>query len=114
MKQKWWRIIFGYRGSVRWQHFIRITPESRQWSDGLLGEITQVSESRLNETMWQSGNKLDCVTLPRRWEGLRRAATSRRLGTYYRPETYFRVSGMFENHTIECNIIEIGQVVPNI
>ena len=28
--------------------------------------------------------------------------------------TYSRLSGMFENHTIESNIIEVGQVVPEI
>ena len=34
--------------------------------------------------------------------------------TYYRPETCSRLSGMFENPTIESNIIEVGQVVPEI
>ena len=33
--------------------------------------------------------------------------------SYYRPDKYSRLSGMFANHTIECNIIEGGQVVPN-
>ena len=31
---------------------------------------------------------------------------------YYRPQTYSRLSGMLENHTIESNIIDVGQVVP--
>ena len=30
------------------------------------------------------------------------------------PEIYYRSSGMFENHIIESNIIEVGQVVPEI
>ena len=34
--------------------------------------------------------------------------------TYYRPETYSRLSGMFRNPTIASNIIEVGQVVPEI
>ena len=34
--------------------------------------------------------------------------------TYYRPETYSSLSGMFEKPTIESNIIEVGQVVPEI
>ena len=33
---------------------------------------------------------------------------------YYRPETYSRLSGMFENPTMESNIIDVGQVVPHI
>ena len=32
--------------------------------------------------------------------------------TYYRPEIYPLLSCMFENPTIEYNIIEVGQVVP--
>ena len=32
--------------------------------------------------------------------------------TYYRPETYSRLSGIFENPTIESNIIEVGQDMP--
>ena len=34
--------------------------------------------------------------------------------TYYRPESYSRVSSMFENTTIKSSIIEVGQVVPEI
>ena len=34
--------------------------------------------------------------------------------TNYRHETYSRLSGMFENPTIESNIIEFGQVVPEL
>ena len=34
--------------------------------------------------------------------------------TYHRPETYSKLLGMFENHIIESNIIEVDQVVPEI
>ena len=34
--------------------------------------------------------------------------------TYYRHKTYSRLSGMFRNPTIASNIIEVGQVVPEI